>query len=275
MRYTRWLALALFVIAIVTGTVALLKSPPTVKTAWSTVAQRCAESDLDGDTTLFFGPSNSLGPGSIWRLAGASTGGGYRVRWRDQAVPGARTWSLPGRAFSCEGMDAIKLSGEAVGQFSADILPVSGQMQTDLALARQVEFRTASMRWDEVLEGPFEEAVAKLPSGNPVKEDLSKPGRLVLYRALKVYGFEAVLTFDAPVAEKLRARYHSHVVLPGHDTLSANLTWTSRSELRVTVPSGFYVAGQLVPFNAEQGFCPTPGYGKTCKDKIAPRQANG
>ncbi|ANY16965.1 hypothetical protein [Bordetella pseudohinzii] len=248
----------LFILSLLAvGALTLQGCAPTVKTAWSTVALHCAGSDIDGNAPLlFFGPSNALGPGSIWRQADAATGGGYRVRWRDHAIPGAQDWSIPGRSFTCNGKDAVKLSGKAAAAFGSDILRISGQMQADIALAKQVEFKAASMRWDEVVEGPFEHAVGKLPGNNPVKQDLSKPGRLVLYRALKVYGFEAKLIFDTPVGATLQSRYPGNMVLPGHDTLSANLSWRSQSELHISVPNGFYVAGQLVPFDAQDGFCP-------------------
>ncbi|CAJ48464.1 putative lipoprotein [Bordetella avium 197N] len=241
---------------IVSSAALLQGCSPTIKTAWSKILERCADSDINSSTTLFFGASNTLGPGSIWRKAPEAAGGGYRVRWRNHAIPDAKAWSLAGQTFTCDGINSIHLSGDAVGSFSTEILPVSGQLQTDFALAKSIKVTASKMRWNEVMEGPFEQTIAQLPDTAPIKEDLARPGRLVLYRALKVEGFDTTLSFDAPISAMLQGKYPNNpqMILPGHDTLSASFKWVNDSELHVSVPSGFYVAGQLVPFNTVSGF---------------------
>src|SRR5712691_5637897 len=37
--------------------------------AWRKVLQKCAKSDVIGKQSLFFGLSNGIGPGSVWRFA--------------------------------------------------------------------------------------------------------------------------------------------------------------------------------------------------------------
>lgn len=251
----------LFILAL-SGVLLLQGCAKNLKSAWETVASRCAVSDIDGNHTLFFGASNSLGPGSIWRKAPADSGGGYRVRWRATDIPTTHDWALAGQNFSCDGTSSLVLSGDLAANFSADILPVTGELQTDLSKADNVQVNTTTMRWDNVVEGPFEETIAQLPDTDPLKEDLAQPGRLVLYRALQVQGFNAVLTFKRNIAENLKGKYPNSMVLPGHATLSANLKWVNETALHIAVPSGFYIAGQLVPFNTQTGFMSDPGGAK-------------
>lgn len=226
------------------------------KTAWTAVAKDCAVSDLNSSKMLFFGPSNVLGPGSIWREASPSDGGGYRVRWDSTALPPEPKWSKGGGEFSCQGSKRTSFSGGATASFASDLAPLSADIKADFSKAKNIEVKASMMKWDLLLEGPFEQTVVGLPAGSPVKQDLAKPGRLVLYRALKVSGFEAKLTFDNSTSGELKAKYTGGALKSVNGALGVgmNLKWTSANELELSAPSDFYIAGELVRFDAGGGF---------------------
>lgn len=226
------------------------------KTAWSAVAKDCAVSDLNGSKVLFFGPSNVLGPGSIWREAAADAGGGYRVRWDSNAIPDGKNWSKGGGEFACQGNRSTKLSAGASAGFASDIAPLSADAKADFEKAKSVEVKASMMKWDLLVEGPFEQAVVGLPASNAIKQDLAKPGRLVMYRALKVRGFEAKLTFDTKTGAELQGKYKGGVLKSVNGELGAglNFKWVNDGELVLSAPADFYVAGELVRFDSGGGF---------------------
>ncbi|WP_153020776.1 hypothetical protein [Pseudomonas sp. BMS12] len=225
------------------------------KAAWADVAKDCAFSDLNGEKILFFGPSNSIGPGSIWRQA-SEAGGGYRVRWESASVPSGAEWMRNGSEFQCQGNNITKFTGAATTTFASDIAPLSAELKAELEKAKSVEVKVAMMKWDTLVEGPFEQAVLALPADAPLKKDLAKPGRLVMYRALLIRGFEAKLSFDTVVGGDVSAKIKDGVLQSINGELGAGLNarWDSNKNLYLSSPSDFYVAGELVEFDMDGGF---------------------
>lgn len=226
---------------------------------WTAVAKDCAVSDIDSKKMLYFGPSNTLGPGSIWREAPENAGGGYRVRWDSTAVPGVSNWSRDGAEFACQNATRRRLTGQAAATFASQLSPLSAEASADFARAKSAEVKASMMKWDLLLEGPYEQAVIGMPPGSQVQEDLRRPGRLVLYRALKVRGFEAKMTFDDAVGAQLQGKYSGPAIKALNGELGAglNFRWTNAGELIITSPGDFYVAGELVPFDSGAGFAST------------------
>lgn len=222
------------------------------KTAWTAVAKDCAVSDINGKNVLFFGPSNVLGPGSVWRVAPPENGGGYRARWDSTALPQEPKWSQGGGEFTCQGGKKTKFSGGATATFAANLAPLSADARADFSRAKDVEVKASMMKWDFILEGPFEQVIVGLPASSPIKQDLANPGRLVLYRALKVSGFEAKLLFDNSTGGELQAKYKDGALKSINGDLGAglNFKWTSANELVIAAPSDFYIAGELVKYTA-------------------------
>jgi hypothetical protein len=217
---------------------------------WHLLAKDCAVNDLNGDKVLYFGPSNVLGPGSVWREASADAGGGYRVRWDSTAIPTPATWAKTGAEFTCQGSKTSKISGGATAKFTSQLAPLNGQVAADLSRATSVEVKASKMKWDLLLEGPYEQAVRQLAANSAIRQDLEKPGRLVMYRALKVQGFEARMSFDRSAAAELQAKYSGGALQKLNGELGAglNVKWTSETEMVITAPGDFYVAGELVPY---------------------------
>jgi len=226
------------------------------KTAWTSVAEDCAVSDLNGKKILFFGPSNVLGPGSIWRQPSAENGGGYRVRYKSDAIPNQSSWSSSGGDFACQGNRTTTLTGGATAGFASDLAPLSAETKADFERAKTAEIKVQKMRWDMLLEGPFENAILALPADNSVRQDLTKPGRYILYRALKVQGFEAKLSFDTKTGAELQSKYTGGALKSVNGEFGAGLSfkWLNESELVISAPNDFYIAGELVRFESGGGF---------------------
>lgn len=217
---------------------------------WSLIAEDCAVNDLNGEKVLYFGPSNVLGPGSVWREASADAGGGYRARWDSTSIPTQSVWAKMGAEFTCQGSKTTKISGGAAAKVSSQLTPLNGEVAADLSRATSVEVKASKMAWDVLLEGPYEQAVLQLESNSPIRQDLEKTGRLVMYRALKVQGFEAKMSFDKSAAAELKAKYSGGALQALNGELGAglNVKWASETEMVITSPGDFYVAGELVRY---------------------------
>ncbi len=220
--------------------------------AWSDVAKNCAFSELNSDKALFFGPSNALGPGSVWRKMDSQDGGGYRVRWDSTSIPDSTSWIKAGREFDCEGKTVTKFSGSASAAFTTDLTPFSADVKSELGKAKNVDVKISMMRWDTILEGPFEQKIMSLPDTSPIKLDINKDGRLVMYRALLVRGFKAKLSFDTATAAALNAKLKDGVLKPINGDLGAalNVKWEKSEELTLTSVDDFYVAGELSKYSS-------------------------
>jgi hypothetical protein len=216
------------------------------RSAWTSVIDKCARSQLNGKI-LYFGPSNNIGPGSVWRKP---EGGGFRVRYSLAEMPGNSVFITQGTPSSCDGSSETKFGTKASVGLSTSLSTASAEVQNDFQKATNIQVRAGSIAWDIVKEGPYEAYVRALPSVGGVREDLAVGDRLVLYRALRVIGYSATLEFSTSDAAALKAKYSG--VLPKSVTgdVSAEMaaTWSTDNKLTLTSTGDFYLAGELVPF---------------------------
>jgi hypothetical protein len=220
------------------------------RSAWNDVVKKCANTDLTGDRILYFGPSNNVGPASIWREV---EGGGFRLRWTTAEMPGVeRAALLKGIEASCAGTRTINFSGEATAGLVTSIAPVSGDLSADFSRARTVSVSTTSIAWDTLKEGPFELYVHDLDDSNPIKLELKTNSRLVEIRALRVRGFTAELKFNGSDAASLKAKYQGGLPAGVTGDLNAGVQakWTEATTLKISAPD-FYIAGELGHFKSD------------------------
>lgn len=230
------------------------------KDAWSSVLKKCSASDLNGSKILYFGPSNNVGPGSIWRTG---PDGGFKLRYSTAKLPGEKKFMNLGTQFNCAGSNVTNFDIKASAALTSSLTPMSIEVSNDFKKAKKIEVSVNAISWDSVEEGPFESYIKSLPALDEVREDIGKGGRLILYRALRVSGYSATLEFSNEDASALKAKYSG--VLPSNISgeASANLTasWTSNTKLKIISTSDFYIAGELAPYT-------TTGF-SSANDKLA------
>ena len=184
------------------------------------MVKKCVASDLNGETILYFGPSNKVGPGTVWR---AGSDGGYRLRWSLQEMPGNEVFMNPGNQSSCEGSSTTKFGFKAALGLTSQITPASGSLANDFQKAKSINVKAASVAWNTIKEGPFENYIKALPATAGIREDLGKGNRLVLYRALRVSGYSAVMEFNTSDVAELKAKYPGPLPKSVTGELSAGL----------------------------------------------------
>ncbi len=217
------------------------------RNAWNNVLQHCANSDLNSQTILYFGPSNSLGPGSIWRKA---SDGGYRLGYELKDIlgmPADNTLIVKGDPVGCNGSTSSTSDFGASLNFDGNSLPLTASLQADIKSAKNVQAEATSISWDLIKEGPYTAGISQLPAGNAVRSYIGSDDKLVMYRALRVTGYSAKIDFNQADVAGLQAKY-AGPQLGG--ALGGGLTanWAANGTLTITSPSEFYIAGEIVPY---------------------------
>lgn len=231
------------------------KPKGTAREFWTLVLKPCVESDLVGSKELYFGPSNAIGPGSIWRRD--DNGGGYGLRFRPSDV-GGNGWLQPGHEINCAGnaSKAVDISPSLV--FAVAGQPVSADIDSDFKDTVSVKGSARSARRDTVVEGVYQGWVIGGGVAPAVKSDYELGSRLFMWEAVFVKGFSAHIEFSSDKSVAFKAKYEGQIA--GLKAASVGVGfkghWTTDRTLDITAPdddAGFYISGGLKPFNA-QGF---------------------
>ncbi len=215
------------------------------KTAWTNVIKKCADNDLNGKTILYFGPSNTLGPGSVWR---EGNNGGYYVRYDLEQMSGHEMFINKGVPSTCDGTSTTKFGLKASIGLTSSVVPASGELVNDFKKAKDIQVKASSIAWDNVIEGSYETFVKTAPL-SAIREDLDKNNRRVLSRALRISGYSATLEFNDSDAIALKGKYSGGLPV-GDVGAEISTSWSSSNKLTITSTRDFYIAGELVPFKS-------------------------
>jgi len=218
---------------------------PSVKDPINGLVEGCAVSDLNSKSVLYFGPSNQIGPGSVWSRLGDS--GGYQPQWRMQDL-GVDTQVIDqGKSFTCDLNNNSKFTASASLSVISSVTNASGEAKADFARGKVVKVSSTGAAWDTVMAGPYNLKLKAI--ANPaIRADIAGPNRIFLIRALRLDGYRVTLDFDASAKPEIKAKYSGKTL--GKETLGdvgANLkaAWTNDDKLELTAADGIYVAGEF------------------------------
>jgi hypothetical protein len=204
--------------------------------AWRAVLKNCATSNLLGSNVVYFGASNRVGPGSIWRKA---TDGSYRLFYELSDLESddekRKKLVILNNDVSCQG-DATSDWSIKVGlPFESSAIALKADVSADLKMARNVKVAITAYAMDELKEGLFEDVIRNNPRLNQT------PGVFVIAEnAIRVNGFSADFTFTEDVANQIRPKYdNNYISLKEGATLKSD--WTSKTNLKMTATDPFYI----------------------------------
>src|SRR5262245_14127599 len=121
------------------------------RVAWKKIVKKCADSDLLGDSVLYFGVSNTLGPGTVFK----PVQGGYQPRWQfKRYVDNPDDLIVPGAPISCEGTSATKFKFGTAASASAT-LGVQGDLAATVGSAKKVKVSATGVEWKSLEDGPW------------------------------------------------------------------------------------------------------------------------
>jgi len=236
-------------LATLLATLSLSGCAHTSRDAWKKVVKRCADSDLLGEMT-FLGPSNVLGPGTVWS---AASDGGYLLRYRMDSflngVPDAG-FIQKGASMSCAGTDKTEWSLDAGLPITGKTVNLDADLAAKLKQAKNVVVKTSSVNLDLLVTGPYEGLLRTLK--DPVRQEMFSGKRLVITRAIRVAGFVADFTFESDAAGSVKAALPANGIIavgPGGANLS--VAWKNSNTLAISSPDEFYIAADFNTISAD------------------------
>lgn len=215
------------------------------KALWTNVLQNCAVSDFNSPNVLYFGTSNTIGAGSILRLEDDKA---YHLRYDLTADPKIVTFVTRGVPSACNGTSSgnFTLQFGVNGNTPAGAASIAGQLQN----ATNVSVNATSASWDTLQEGPYDSYINSLPPDNPLRHnELDSGDDLVVFRALRISGFSATLTFNQNDYLNLK-KDPAAVQKTLSDSIggSVNISFTSDDKLVITTAGDFYIGGELASY---------------------------
>jgi hypothetical protein len=173
------------------------------------VLSRCAKSDELGKNTVFFGVSNSLGPGSVWRRDPGDKSIRLRFELSDAfpQSPDQQKVIVINQLSSCNGSSSTKWNLSVGLPFTLSSTTLAGELSTVLSHAHQVDVSIKEFAVDNLKELPFLEAFKTLPTDNAYRKDLAEDDRIVAENVVKVAGLKAVFKFNGDIDVNAKAKF--------------------------------------------------------------------
>jgi len=240
-------ALLVTLATLVTG-VGCSTPSPSASTEWARTLDSCVASSVMSKVT-YMGPSNPVGPGSIWRI---DHDGSLRLRWTPADFELDDDVVQPGQPFPCSSMTSRTLRISASQLLESELFASDPRLTTAIDSARRAETSINSFRVDLLKEGRYEQALRNLPAVSPVAREFGQAGRIVMTSAVLVDGFEMRLFFESATAADVQ------LTLPLSETMNFRLgadfeaRWVTDRELVLRSTESFYVAGRFHPLSADR-----------------------
>jgi hypothetical protein len=208
----------------------------------------CEADDFATGHVVFFGLTNNLGPGTIMkRYAGKGVGPEALVGSlvSDQAI--AATVIHRGVDWTCALGDSVARAFNA--NRAVGILPTSEGDNAKLGLASEIGVTVESVRWDDLLAGPYR-ALVEQSSDAGLKTDLLGGRYLIVSRALAARGIKITARFDKATGASAKAALGegTRTFAQGKVTANVKLSWEGTTKLVMTAPDEVYIAGQFRKF---------------------------
>lgn len=228
----------------VLATAALAGCQEDIAASWNDIISKCAKTDLLGNSYLFFGMSNNVGPGSVWR---ATDTDGFNLRWLPKDLDG--TIDIPpsfvqlGSTSNCSGQSKTLVKFSPSLLLESKLSPATGELKAALKAAREVTVNVDGWSFDQLREGPFEVWSGSLSDDKLM--DLREGNRLVMVKAIKISGISADLEFDRDLSSEVRAELAESELKIGTLGVAFQADWESTTSLKLRSNSPFYIAGEF------------------------------
>lgn len=217
---------------------------------WTSVLSKCATSDKIGADAIYFGASNTFGPGTIWRTREDGT---YAPVWElgDLFPQESDRYKIVkvGNYADCSGMQSTSWEVKGDLPFQGGSTPISGELSTDLKKASSINVKVKNWRDVDLKEGVWKQMVGALTNDSQ-KTDILADNRYLQETSIQVKGLTTLFTFDINTATNLKAKYPSgKVIKTGDDGLSLQVNWNSETQLEMSTDDEFYIMAEYSKLN--------------------------
>ncbi len=238
-------------------------------TAWRTILHRCAKSDLINRESLFFGVSNTIGPGSVWRFADDKS---IRLMFElADAFPSiAKQESIihKNNVVSCLGNSSSTWNIKLSLPFTTGATPLTLDIGGLLSQAKKVTVSIQGYAMDDLKETVWKTAMLDLGSSNVYAKEILQPNRLLAENVVKVTGFRAIFDYKADIGADAVAKYKGTSFTLGNSSPSSGKQTTSSDVKTISdaansaVSTATKAAKKTKASNSEasnKSSCPVPG----------------
>lgn len=213
-------------------------------TAWRDILRRCARTDLIGRQSLFFGVSNLIGPGSIWRRADDNS---IRlVSVLSDAVPKEADQAVivkSNNVASCTGNSTSRWNIRLGLPFSTGATPLSLNIGAILGGAHDVSVSVKGYAVDALDESQWKKAFSALGPDNGFYKDALGPNRLLAENSVKVTGFIAVFNFKHDLSADVQAQFKGKTFTLGNSSSGGSGAGNAANTSTPSTPSSATSSG--------------------------------
>lgn len=232
--------------------------------AWRDIIEKCNPTDEIGKQTLFFGVSNLIGPGSMWRRA---TDKSIRLVYElsdgfpnqtDQAdiVRGSNI-------ASCSETQSSKWNIKLGLPFSTGATPLTFDIGLTLGKAHDIDVSIAGYAVDALDEGKWKDHLKTLGSSNGYYNEAYQAATTVLLaeNVVKVSGFRAVFNYSTDLSADLSAKFKGKSFVLGNSATGAgnmlgNSKGANANKAASPNPGSSPGSATAIGNKAETGTCP-------------------
>lgn len=211
-------------------------------TAWKKIILQCAANEQIAKQQIhYLGASNTIGPGSIWRL---NTEKGLDFFYPFATiVPSASTRDAilqKGEDVGCSGSSKSGWNLKLGLPFASPVVPVSGSLQAQLSHAKSVTVSIDGYAMDTLALGNWSDAIAALPQDSHHVRELD--GKYLAKSGIRVKGLKTTFQFDHDLSADVQAKFQNADIVLGSGTgatLHAELTGSR--QVTISAPGTSYI----------------------------------
>jgi hypothetical protein len=236
---------------------------PDARSAWINVLSKCASTQFLGTNVFFFGVSNSVGPGSVWRK---ESDGSLRLRFdlNELEPDAAKRAALVevGNTADCSGQTGTKWRVALGLPFESQISGLNATLGGELRKARSVTVGVSGWNADVLRERAYEQLLKIKPEYG---DEFIGDDRFVAENAIRVVGFNSSFEFDKSAAGNVKGNLAvGPITLSNGTKLQAD--WESDTKLKLTSSEPFYILAAIGQVSSRDG---TFVFGKAAPAPVA------
>lgn len=227
------------------------------KREWSRILKSCGSTQLFGNETLFFGPSNTIGIGSVWRKGDDKS---YNARFElsdiiTDSVVIKKVIKYGQKSNQCSTVRNVTWSAQISFPFLGSIFGQTG-LGAEFHKAKRTTISVDNLALDVIKEVPFEVALKSIAAKDPKNEYLldiiNNPGRLIVTKAYRLTGLTVKLDYDPKDLDSLKQKYPNggSITIGGDKGIKLGFNYSTTSEVTIKLPAEIYIAGEFSKLTA-------------------------
>ena len=239
-----------FLLAAIVGFCSVHGSAQDVRKAWQNAFKACGQSELAGKKVLFFGTSNTVGIGSVWRKSTS----GYNLRFDlPKLIPDqAKRDTIVSRGTpppECGGNHTTGWSS-ALGLPFLSVFADKTGFDANFSHAKHAVITVDKIAFDQISELDFEQAIADRVAANPndiYVRDATANDRLVMNKAFRVSGITVTFDYTPDQLKDLKTKYPEggSITVGGDKGATVSFTYSNTSTLTLKTSGDVYIAGEF------------------------------